>query len=119
MRLVPDLVLVDGRFEAGRAVTVADGRIADVGPFPPPWGDAAFADDLVRLPGKALLPGTVNAHCHTFQSLLQRLGDELDFKAWRDRERLGLGLGAFREEGSGPRSRRNGTATAGTPGRPP
>ncbi len=103
LRLVPDLTLVDGRFEAGRAVSVRDGRIADVTPFPPPWGDAAFADDVVRLPGKALLPGTVNAHCHTFQSLLRGLGDDLDFMAWRDRvlypystrlDREGIYLGA-------------------------
>jgi 5-methylthioadenosine/S-adenosylhomocysteine deaminase len=85
MRLAPDLVLVDGRFESGRAVEIADGRITGVVAFPPPWGDAAFADDLVRLPGRALLPGTVNAHCHTFQSLLRGLGDDMDFMGWRDR----------------------------------
>ena len=39
----------------------------------------------MRLPGKLLLPGTVNAHCHSFQSLLRGLGDDLDFMAWRDR----------------------------------
>ncbi|HKZ05351.1 MAG TPA: amidohydrolase [Methylomirabilota bacterium] len=103
MRLAPDLVLVDGRFEAARAVEIADGRITGVAPFPPPWGDAAFADDLVRLPGRALLPGTVNAHCHTFQSLLRGYGDDLDFMAWRDRvlypfstrlDREGIYLGA-------------------------
>jgi 5-methylthioadenosine/S-adenosylhomocysteine deaminase len=103
MRLCPDLVLVDGRLEAGLAVTVEDGRVADLGPFPPPWGDAAFATDLVRLPGRALLPGTVNAHCHTFQSLLRGLGDDLDFMTWRDRvlypystrlDRDGIYLGA-------------------------
>src|SRR5207247_10985631 len=43
------------------------------------------ARDVVRLPGKALLPGTVNTHCHTFQSLLRGLGDDLDFMQWRDR----------------------------------
>src|SRR5262249_61214351 len=80
MRLAPDLVLVDGRFESGRAVTIADGDIVGVGPAPEP-DDA----DVVRLPDKALLPGTVNTHCHTFQSLLRGLGDDLDFHAWRDR----------------------------------
>ena len=49
------------------------------------------------------MPGTINAHCHTFQSLLRGLGDDLDFAGWRDRvlypfsERLdrdGIGLGA-------------------------
>src|SRR3989442_4663498 len=39
----------------------------------------------VMLAGKALLPGTVNAHGHTFQSLLRGLGDDLDFMGWRDR----------------------------------
>jgi 5-methylthioadenosine/S-adenosylhomocysteine deaminase len=103
MRLAPDLVLVDGRFESARAVEIADGRITGIAPFPPPWGDAAFADDVVRLPGRALLPGTVNAHCHTFQSLLRGLGDDMDFMRWRDRvlypfstrlDREGIYLGA-------------------------
>jgi len=103
MRLLADLVLVNGRFEPGRAVEIADGRITGVAPFPPAWGDAAFADDLVRLPGRALLPGTVNAHCHTFQSLLRGLGDDMDFMSWRDRvlypfstrlDREGIYLGA-------------------------
>ena len=100
MRLAPDLVLIDGRFERGRAIAIADGRIADVGAAPAAGGAAA---DVERLPGRALLPGTVNAHCHTFQSLLRGLGDDLDFMAWRDRvlypystrlDREGIYLGA-------------------------
>jgi 5-methylthioadenosine/S-adenosylhomocysteine deaminase len=97
MRLLPELVLTGAGWEAGRAVAVTDGRIAAVQPAGPPQpGDIA-------LPGRALLPGTVNAHCHTFQSLLRGLGDDLDFMAWRDRvlyplsERLdrgGIALGA-------------------------
>ena len=99
-RLLPDLVLLGGRFEAGRAITVADGRIAGVGAAPP---DTATAQDVERLPRRALLPGSVNAHCHTFQSLLRGLGDDLDFMAWRDRvlypystrlDREGIYLGA-------------------------
>jgi 5-methylthioadenosine/S-adenosylhomocysteine deaminase len=79
VRLVPDLVFTGLEFRAGQAVTVSDGRVAEVeaAGVPRP-GD-------VRLPGKALLPGTVNAHCHTFQSLLRGLGDDLDFAGWRDR----------------------------------
>jgi 5-methylthioadenosine/S-adenosylhomocysteine deaminase len=82
MRLAPDLLAVDGRFVPDLAVSVHDGRIGDVTRLGP--GDAE-SPDLVRLPGKALLPGTVNAHCHTFQSLLRGLGDDLDFMQWRDR----------------------------------
>jgi 5-methylthioadenosine/S-adenosylhomocysteine deaminase len=32
----------------------------------------------------AVLPGTVNAHAHSFQSLLRGLGDDLSFMSWRD-----------------------------------
>jgi 5-methylthioadenosine/S-adenosylhomocysteine deaminase len=96
MRLLPELVYADGRFRPGLAVEVADGRIAAVMPAAHPAGG-------LPLPGKALLPGTVNTHCHTFQSLLRGLGDDLDFMAWRDRvlypysarlDREGIYLGA-------------------------
>jgi 5-methylthioadenosine/S-adenosylhomocysteine deaminase len=97
VRLLPDLVLTPAGWETGRAVAITDGRVAAVqAAGAPQRGDRA-------LPGRALLPGTVNAHCHTFQSLLRGLGDDLDFMGWRDRvlypfsERLdrdGIALGA-------------------------
>src|SRR5262250_1530994 len=77
MRLLPDLVCVDGQLQSGIAVDVGDGRITALTP-------AADARGATRLPGALLLPGTVNTHCHTFQSLLRGLGDDLDFMAWRD-----------------------------------
>src|SRR5918996_5362735 len=79
MRLLPDLVLTPQGWESGRAVAISDGRIAAIQP-----SGAAEAGD-VPLPGRALVPGTVNSHCHTFQSLLRGLGDDLDFMGWRDR----------------------------------
>ena len=79
MRLLPELVLTPAGWESGRAVFVTDGRIAHVGD-----GDVTRAADVV-LAGKALLPGGVNTHNHTFQSLLRGLGDDLDFMGWRDR----------------------------------
>src|SRR5262249_17220821 len=97
MRLLPDLVLTPHGWQADRAVAITDGRIAAVqAPGSPHAGDVA-------LPGCALLPGTVNSHCHTFQSLLRGLGDDLDFAGWRDRvlypyserlDRAGIALGA-------------------------
>jgi 5-methylthioadenosine/S-adenosylhomocysteine deaminase len=78
MRLVPDVVLTGGGFQQ-RAIVIADGRISALEPLGPPRaGD-------VRLADRALLPGTINAHCHAFQSLLRGLGDDLDFIGWRDR----------------------------------
>ncbi len=97
MRLVPDLVLTPAGWQPGHAVSIADGRIRSLDPL----GRSRRGD--VRLAGRALVPGTLNAHCHTFQSLLRGLGDDLDFMGWRDRvlypfsERLdrdGLALGA-------------------------
>jgi 5-methylthioadenosine/S-adenosylhomocysteine deaminase len=97
MRLVPELVLTPEGWQAGRAVAITEGRIAAVESV----GAAQPGD--IALPGKALLPGTVNSHCHTFQSLLRGLGDDLDFMGWRDRvlypfserlDREGIALGA-------------------------
>jgi len=97
VRLLPDLALTPDGWVADRAIAITDGRIAFIGPA------GAVEPGDVRLRGKALLPGTVNAHCHTFQSLLRGLGDDLDFMGWRDRvlypfsERLdrdGIALGA-------------------------
>jgi 5-methylthioadenosine/S-adenosylhomocysteine deaminase len=99
MQLLPDLVFTGGRFESGVAVTVEGGLITRVGPAPA----SHPSGEMVPLPGKALLPGTVNTHCHTFQSLLRGLGDDLDFMGWRDRvlypystrlDRDGIYLGA-------------------------
>jgi len=97
MRLLPDLVLTPEGWQRDRAVAITDGRIASVQSIGAPHrGDVA-------LPGRALLPGTVNSHCHTFQSLLRGLGDDLDFMGWRDRvlypfsqrlDREGIALGA-------------------------
>lgn len=79
MRIVPELVWAEGGWRSGRVVEVERGRITTVHPVDRLWpGDLTLA-------GKALLPGTVNAHCHTFQSLLRGLGDDLDFAGWRDR----------------------------------
>ena len=97
LRLLPELVLTPEGWQAGQAVAITDGRVAAVqAPGAPQRGDVA-------LPGRALLPGTVNSHCHTFQSLLRGLGDDLDFMGWRDRvlypfserlDRAGIALGA-------------------------
>ena len=37
-----------------------------------------------RLPDRLLLPGTINAHNHSFQSLLRGVADDRPFLIWRD-----------------------------------
>jgi 5-methylthioadenosine/S-adenosylhomocysteine deaminase len=79
VRLLPDLVLTPAGWRSGVAVAVTDGRVAGL------EAAAPRRPDDVALPGRALLPGTVNTHAHAFQSLLRGLGDDLDFMGWRDR----------------------------------
>ena len=97
MKLVADLVLTEAGWASGRAVTLDGGRIGAIEPI------HRDAPDDIRLARRALVPGTINAHCHTFQSLLRGLGDDLDFAGWRDRvlypfserlDRQGIALGA-------------------------
>ena len=65
---IPDLLYVGGRFRSGRALVCdREGRVAAV----------ARAEELperaeaVRLRGRAMLPGMVNAHSHAFQRVIR------------------------------------------------
>ena len=72
----------DGPPRAATAVHAVDGEIRAV-------GDPA----VITAPGarrldwshRALVPGTINTHNHSFQSLLRGIGDDLPFLEWRDR----------------------------------
>jgi len=60
---LPDYVYVDGRFQPGRAVVCdSDGKIVEI---------TEDAPDAIRLKGRALLPGMVNAHSHAFQRVIR------------------------------------------------
>src|SRR3954468_12073073 len=63
---------------AGEIVAVGDP--ADVAADPRAQG--ARRIDWSR---RAVVPGTVNTHNHSFQSLLRGIGDDLPFLEWRDR----------------------------------
>ncbi|MCB9792184.1 MAG: formimidoylglutamate deiminase [Alphaproteobacteria bacterium] len=78
--LRPERTLVDGEWLGGLEVRIEGPRIVGVGP----------AQGPVNLPGRALLPGFVNAHSHAFQRGLRGhvqwtdgRGD--DFWSWRER----------------------------------
>ena len=72
----------DGRFESGVQVAIdSAGRIAEI-------GDLGREPDL-RLAGRALLPGFVNAHSHAFQRGLRGHGERFpagsgSFWTWRE-----------------------------------
>ncbi len=71
--------IVDGEARGATSILVEDGAITAVGEV-----DAAGATEL-DWSRRAVVPGTVNAHNHSFQSLLRGIGDDLPFLEWRDK----------------------------------
>jgi formimidoylglutamate deiminase len=78
----PSLLFANGQFLSGSGLLVGDdGRILAIS------SDAESAT-VVDLPGKALLPGFINAHSHSFQRLIRgksesRVTSGRDFWSWR------------------------------------
>jgi formimidoylglutamate deiminase len=79
----PDFLYAEGRFHAGRALAV-DTR-GDI------LADVPANARVVRLPGRALLPGLVNGHSHAFQRLIRGRTEYVasgrerdDFWSWRE-----------------------------------
>ena len=79
----PDLLYSNGRFVSNGSILVDDrGVILEaLDNFGPPAS-------IIDLPGKALLPGFVNAHSHSFQRLIRgksesRITSGRDFWSWR------------------------------------
>ncbi len=84
MILTSDVALVDGALFPHFALRIADGAIVDAGDRDE-LVNRSLAEPLVDLGRRAMLPGTVNAHNHSFQSLLRGIGDDQPFLIWRDR----------------------------------
>ena len=83
--LVADRTLVEGRFVPDIAVTVQNGFISRVSPV----DELPSGAPIERLDGRLLVPGTLNAHNHSFQSMLRGIADDCDFFTWRDRALYG------------------------------
>jgi formimidoylglutamate deiminase len=77
----PDLLYSQGEFASGQGLLVnLTGSVLAAGTNPPAT--------VIDLPGKALFPGFVNAHSHSFQRLIRgksesRLTSGRDFWSWR------------------------------------
>jgi formimidoylglutamate deiminase len=80
----PELLYSDGKFIANGEVLVnEDGKFSDVSQK----ADTS-SNRIIDLPGKALLPGFVNVHSHSFQRLIRgksesRTTSGKDFWSWR------------------------------------
>ncbi|MCI1857155.1 MAG: amidohydrolase [Sporolactobacillus sp.] len=79
----PFLLYEQGRFLANQGVVVAGGKITEVGVFADVAG--RYPDlQVVDWPDEIMIPGTINAHNHSFQSLLRGLAVDKPFLEWRD-----------------------------------
>ncbi len=83
--LAVEQTLVNGRFQPDTGVVVEDGWITRVCPV----GELAAEERVERFPRRLLVPGTLNAHNHSFQSMLRGIADDCDFFTWRDRALYG------------------------------
>lgn len=81
MILKPKLFYVQGDFKKEWCVEIKGGIIEKVGPL------SAFqsAEKITDLGEVALIPGTVNTHTHSFQSLIRGFADDMSFFDWRDK----------------------------------
>lgn len=80
----PSFVYTDGTFRENYAVAVESNTICDVLPFEKQKAKYPQAQ-IVNWSGLALIPGTVNVHNHSFQSLLRGIAADRPFLEWRDR----------------------------------
>jgi 5-methylthioadenosine/S-adenosylhomocysteine deaminase len=81
-----DRAVVQGEARGPTAVLAVDGQIVAVGdPDAVARHPEAAGAEVIERPDRALVPGTINVHNHSFQSLLRGIGDDLPFLVWRDR----------------------------------
>ncbi len=83
---VGDAAIVEGTARGPTAVLAHDGMIVSVGAPEHVRADPRAAGArVVEWKSRAIVPGTINTHNHSFQSLLRGIGDDLPFLEWRDK----------------------------------
>ncbi|MCL1632144.1 amidohydrolase family protein [Sporolactobacillus sp. CPB3-1] len=79
----PFLLFNEGTFKPNMGLMIDGGKITAIGPYKEletRYPDTEFVD----WPDEIIVPGTVNAHNHSFQSLLRGLAADRPFLEWRD-----------------------------------
>lgn len=76
-------VYTNGQFAKDQAVVVEDGQIKEVGPTKALQEKYSGIEEI-DWQNKAIVPGTINAHNHSFQSLLRGIAVDRPFLEWRD-----------------------------------
>ncbi|WP_373531115.1 amidohydrolase family protein [Vampirovibrio sp.] len=84
-----DLIHGDGQPQSGWGLWVEDDQILGAGPLKTltnALADGASAQpaEVIHFANGLIIPGLVNSHNHSFQSLLKGFCDDEDFFTWRD-----------------------------------
>src|SRR6476661_2607173 len=82
--ITADRAILPGGARGATAILAQDGEILRVGE-PAEVLAAAPGARRIEWSRRAVVPGTVNTHNHSFQSLLRGIGDDLPFLEWRDK----------------------------------
>lgn len=97
---LPDLIYLDGEFQSGVAMFAdAQGRITRF---------STEASGAIRLRGRAMLPGLVNVHSHTFQRAIRGRTEKPTAESLRTREKGDRLLGPQSENLGLPENRLRG-----------
>lgn len=87
------LLYYEGKFQKDWALEVSGGTILKVAPASN-FDQKTFTD----LGSVALIPGTINTHNHSFQSLVRGFADDMSFFDWRDKGIYRLSLNLKKED---------------------
>ncbi len=84
--ITADAAIVDGKARGPTSVLCDNGLILAVDDPETVLADPRAAGaGRIEWPHRAMVPGTINTHNHSFQSLLRGIGDDLPFLEWRDK----------------------------------
>jgi 5-methylthioadenosine/S-adenosylhomocysteine deaminase len=78
-----DCIYASDSFQEDWTMAVKDGKVKEIGPREQVALRYPYAEHI-RWEGRAIVPGTVNAHAHSFQSLLRGMAIDMPFLEWRD-----------------------------------
>jgi 5-methylthioadenosine/S-adenosylhomocysteine deaminase len=77
-----ELIYTQGRVLEGYYLAIENGTVQKLAPVAEL--DETQRNNLTHFPDALLIPGLVNSHNHSFQSLLKGFCDDCDFFTWRD-----------------------------------
>jgi 5-methylthioadenosine/S-adenosylhomocysteine deaminase len=83
--IAAEQTFIGAQFQTGLAITIEDGAITAVRSL----SEVGQEESVERFARRLLVPGTLNAHNHSFQSMLRGIADDCDFFTWRDKALYG------------------------------